>query len=46
VQVATTTGEVLGMLDDSGTALSEPEREQVERLIIRDHRFHASKRKT
>ena len=46
VHVATTTGEVIGMLDDSTTALSEPERDQVERLIIRDHRFHASKRKS
>jgi hypothetical protein len=45
VHVATTTGQVLGMLDDSTTALSEPDREQVERLIIRDHRFHASKRR-
>ncbi|HET7247513.1 MAG TPA: nuclease-related domain-containing protein [Streptosporangiaceae bacterium] len=45
VHVATTTGQVLGMLGDSATALSQPEREQVERLIIRDHRFHASKRK-
>jgi hypothetical protein len=27
-------------------ALPEREREQVERLIIRDHRFHASKRKS
>jgi hypothetical protein len=44
VHVATTTGQVIGMLDDSATALSEPERAQVERLIIRDHRFHASKR--
>ena len=46
VHVATTTGQVIGMLDDSTTALSKPERVQVERLIIRDHRFHASKRKT
>jgi hypothetical protein len=46
VHVATTTGQVLGMFDDSEAALSEPEREQVVRLIIRDHRFHASKRKT
>ena len=46
VHVATTTGQVLGMFDDSTAALSGPEREQVERLIIRDHRFHASKRKT
>ena len=46
VHVATTTGEVIGMFDDSTTALSEPEREQVERLIIRDHRFHVSRRKT
>jgi hypothetical protein len=46
VHVATTTGEVIGLLDDSATALSEPEREQVERLIIRDHRFHSSKRKS
>jgi hypothetical protein len=30
---------------DSATALSEAEREQVERLIIRDHRFHESKHK-
>jgi Nuclease-related domain len=46
VHVATTTGEVIGMFEDSAAALSEPEREQVERLIIRDHRFHASKRKS
>ena len=46
VHIATTTSEVIGMLDDSTTALPKPEREQVERLIIRDHRFHASKRKT
>jgi hypothetical protein len=45
VHVATTTGQVIGMLDDSMTALSEPERALVERLIIRDHRFHTSKRK-
>jgi hypothetical protein len=44
VHVATTTGQVIGMLDDSAAALPEPERAQVERLIIRDHRFHASKR--
>jgi ABC-type iron transport system FetAB ATPase subunit len=46
VHVATTAGQVIGLLDDSTTALSEPEREQVERLIIRDHRFHESKRKS
>jgi len=46
VRIATTTGEVIGMLDDSATTLSEPEREQVERLILRDHRFHTSKRKS
>ena len=46
VHVATTTGQVIGTLDDSTTALSEPECEQVERLIIRDHRFHVSRRKT
>lgn len=46
VHVATTTGEVIGMLDDSTTALSEPERERVERLIIRDHRFHTLKRRS
>jgi len=46
VHVATTTGQVIGMLDDSTTALPEPERAQVERLIIRDHRFHASKHKS
>jgi hypothetical protein len=34
------------MLDGCTTALSEPEREQVERLIIRDHRFHTSKLKS
>jgi hypothetical protein len=46
VHVATTTSAVIGMLEGSTTALSEPERDQVERLIIRDHRFHASKRKS
>jgi hypothetical protein len=46
VQIATTTGQVIGMLNDSGTALSGPEREQVERLIIRDHRFHATRNKS
>lgn len=46
VHVATTTGQVIGILDDSTATLSEPERAQVERLIIRDHRFHDSKRKS
>jgi hypothetical protein len=46
VHIATTTSEVIGMLDDSATALSGPERAQVERLIIRDHRFHSSKHKS
>jgi hypothetical protein len=46
VHIATTTGQVIGMLDDSTTALSGPERAQVERLIIRDHRFHSSKHKS
>jgi hypothetical protein len=46
VHVATTTGQVIDMFDDSTIALPEREREQVERLIIRDHRFHASKRKS
>ena len=45
VHVATTTGEVIDMLDDSTTVLSEPERARVERLIIRDHKSRASKRK-
>ena len=45
VNVVTTTSQVIGLLDDSATALSEPEREQVERLILRDHRFHDSKHK-
>ena len=40
------TGQVIGMLDDSAAALSEHERTQLERLIIRDHRFHASKHKS
>jgi len=46
VHIATTTSEVIGMLDDSTIALPRPECEKVERLIIRDHRFHASKRNT
>ena len=46
VHIATTTGQVIGMLNDSATALSGPEREQVERLIIRDHRFHAARQKS
>ena len=46
VHVATTTGQVIGMLDDSTAALSGHERAQVERLIIRDHRFHASRHKS
>lgn len=45
VHVATTTGQVIRMLDDSTTKLSGHEREQVERLILRDHGFHASRRK-
>jgi hypothetical protein len=45
VHIATTTGEVVGMLNDSATALPGPERAQLERLIIRDHRFHAARHK-
>jgi hypothetical protein len=46
VHIATTTGQVIGMLNDSAAALSGPEREQVERLIIRDHRFHAARQRS
>jgi hypothetical protein len=46
VHIATTTGQVIGMLNDSATALSGPEREQVERLIIRDHRFHTARQRS
>ena len=46
VHVVTTTSQVIGMLNDSATALSEPERAQVERLIVRDHRVRVPKRKS
>ncbi len=40
VRIATTTSEVISALNDSGTAISGPDRARLERLIIRDHRFH------
>jgi hypothetical protein len=43
VHVATTTGQVLKALDGSPTAISAPGCAQLERLIIRDHRFHKAR---
>lgn len=44
VHVATTTGEVLDALNGSATTITEPERAQLQRLIIRDHRLHKRRR--
>ena len=46
VHIATTTGQVINALNGSTTALSGPERAQLERLIVRDHRFHKSRRRS
>ena len=46
VHIATTTGQVINSLNGSTTALSGPERAQLERLIVRDHRFHKSRRRS
>jgi hypothetical protein len=43
VRIATTTGQVISMLNESATALPGPELAQLERLIIRDHRPHAAR---
>jgi Nuclease-related domain len=45
VRIATTTGQVISALDDSGATLSPPERARLERLIIRDHRFRTERRR-
>jgi hypothetical protein len=45
VHIATTTGQVLKALGDSPTAISAPDCAQLERLIIRDHRFHKVRHK-
>jgi hypothetical protein len=46
VRIATTTGEVISALNDSATAMGEPQCAELERLIIRDHRFHKARRKS
>jgi len=46
VHIATTTGQVISLLNDSATAISEPDCARLERLIVRDHRFHSDRRKS
>jgi len=46
VHVATTTGEVIGALNGPTAAISGPECAQLERLIVRDHRFQKARRKS
>ena len=42
--IATMTGQVISLINDSTTTISGAECAQIERLIIRDHKFHAKRR--
>ena len=46
VHIATTTGQVISALNDSPAAISGPDCDRLERLIIRDHRFHRERSKS
>lgn len=46
VHIATTIGQVINALNGSTASLSGPECTQLERLIVRDHRFHKSRRRS
>jgi len=46
VHIATTTGQVINVLNDSASAISEPDCAKLERLIVRDHRFHSDRHKS
>jgi hypothetical protein len=45
VHIATSTGQVVALLDRSPPVLGPAELRQIEDLIVRDHRFHASRGK-
>ena len=42
--IATTTCQVISLINDSTTTITGAECAQIERLIIRDHKFHAKRR--
>ncbi len=42
--IATTTGQVISLINDSTTTITGAECAQIERLIVRDHKFHAKRR--
>ncbi|MGH3157634.1 MAG: nuclease-related domain-containing protein [Streptosporangiaceae bacterium] len=44
VGIATSTGEVVSLLNDSQATLDPPQLRRVEDLIVRDHQFHQSRR--
>ena len=44
VSIATSTGDVISLLNDSQTTLDPPQLRWVEDLIVRDHQFHQSRR--
>jgi hypothetical protein len=45
VHIGTTTSQVISLLNDSVADISEPECAKLERLIVRDHRFHTGRRR-
>jgi hypothetical protein len=44
VHIARTTGQVISLINDSTTTITGAECAQIERLIVRDHKFHAKRR--
>jgi hypothetical protein len=46
VHIATTTGQVISTLNNSTVTITGPERAKLEQLIVRDHRYHQSRRKS
>ncbi|HCU94196.1 MAG TPA: hypothetical protein DHU96_16310 [Actinobacteria bacterium] len=40
MDAAASTGQVISLLNDSVLAIAADERAQLERLIVRDHRYH------
>jgi hypothetical protein len=45
VSIATSTGDVISLLNNSPTTLDPPQLRRVEDLIVRDHQFHQSRRR-
>jgi hypothetical protein len=46
VNVATSTSQVVGLLNASQTVIAADECDRLERLIVRDHRYHQNRRST